>query len=106
MFPQQFPEYQIREPKIELKQFKRIYLVEYAHRVYGNALGIIFGAPMIYFWARGYFKRSMKLRMIGLLALGGSQGLIGWWMVKSGLLPKPGYQAEPRVYYYKRGFCL
>jgi cytochrome c oxidase assembly protein subunit 15 len=77
--------------------FKRIYFVEYAHRLWGNAIGMMFGLPMIYFWARGYFKRKMKLRMLGLLALGGTQGLIGWWMVKSGLMPKPGYQTEPRV---------
>jgi len=96
-----FPEYQLAADKIDLRGFKRIYLIEYAHRVYGNALGILFGIPMIYFWARGYFRRGMKLRMLALLALGGSQGLIGWWMVKSGLGAKPAYQSQPRVSVYR-----
>ncbi len=95
---QKFPEYLLTEPKIEMPQFKRIWFVEWAHRAWGNCIGLMFGVPMIYFWARGYFKRKMKLRMLGLLALGGTQGLIGWWMVKSGLMPKPGYQTEPRVH--------
>lgn len=63
----------------------------------GNVIGLTFGLPMIYFWSRGYFKTKMKLRMLGLLGFGGLQGLIGWWMVKSGLLPKPSYQTEARV---------
>lgn len=75
--------------------------MEYAHRAYGNAIGLIFGLPMVYFWARGCFLKKMKLRMLGLLALGGSQGLIGWWMVKSGLKPKPEYHLEPKVSVYR-----
>lgn len=56
---------------------------------------------MIYFWTRGYFKAPMKKRMLGLLLVGASQGLIGWWMVKSGLGPKPAYHHEPRVSVYR-----
>jgi heme a synthase len=56
---------------------------------------------MVYFWARGCFRAPMKRRMLGLLALGGSQGLIGWWMVKSGLQPKPAYHTEPKVSVYR-----
>lgn len=56
---------------------------------------------MIYFWARGYFKTNMKYRMMGLLGIGGLQGLIGWWMVRSGLGPKPAYQTQPRVSVYR-----
>ena len=83
--------------KIDLKGFKRIFFVEWAHRAFGNAIGLIFGLPMVYFWARGSFRGPMKKRMLGLLALGGSQGLIGWWMVKSGLQAKPTYHTEPKV---------
>lgn len=101
-----FPEYQLAETKIEMPRFKRIFIIEYAHRVYGNAIGILFGVPMIYFMAKGYFKRSMILRMLGLLGIGATQGLIGWWMVKSGLRPKPAYQAEPRVSKTNEGICI
>lgn len=87
--------------KIDLERFKSIFLVEYAHRVYGSSLGVLFSVPLAYFWIRGYLKKSMKLRMLGLLALGGSQGLIGWWMVRSGLGPKPNYHREPRVSVYR-----
>jgi cytochrome c oxidase assembly protein subunit 15 len=94
---QKFPEYLLAADKIDLQGFKRIFFVEWAHRAYGNAIGLLFGLPMIYFWARGCFRAPMKRRMLGLLALGGSQGLIGWWMVKSGLQPKPAYHNEPKV---------
>lgn len=56
---------------------------------------------MTYFWIRGYLKRPLKKRLLGLLAIGGCQGLIGWWMVKSGLLAKPSYHKEPRVSVYR-----
>lgn len=91
---------------MELPQFKKIYLIEYAHRVLGNFIGLAFGLPMVYFLARGYFKNKMKLRMLGLLGLGGMQGVVGWWMVKSGLLPKPGYQSEARVHLTQLGVSL
>lgn len=87
--------------KIDLQGFKRIFLVEYAHRAWGNVIGLMFGLPMMYFWSKGYFKRLMKWRMVGLLGIGASQGLIGWWMVRSGLGPKPNYQVEPRVSVYR-----
>lgn len=67
----------------------------------GMALGYLFMIPFCAFWAKGYLKPKMRNRMLGLLALGGLQGGIGWWMVKSGLKEKAEYQSRPRVSPYR-----
>ena len=67
----------------------------------GMALGYTFMIPFGIFWYKGYFSPAMRNRLIGLLALGGLQGGIGWWMVKSGLKEKPEYQSRPRVSPYR-----
>lgn len=97
---QQFPEFKAN-PEMSMNEFKKIFTVEFVHRLAGNMIGGYFGFPMFYFWKRGYFTRSMKIRATILLALGGMQGLIGWWMVKSGLEKKPDYQSRPRVSTYR-----
>lgn len=65
------------------------------------ALGYLFMIPMGIFMYKGYFQPKMRNRMLGLLGLGGLQGFIGWWMVKSGLKEKPEYQSRPRVSPYR-----
>lgn len=59
--------------------------MEYAHRMWGRALGIMFALPFSYFMRKGYITLRLGVRLSGLFALGAGQGLIGWWMVKSGL---------------------
>lgn len=68
-----------------IEDFKFIYWMEYAHRMWGRALGIMFALPFSYFLRKGYITVRLGLRLSGLFALGAGQGLIGWWMVKSGL---------------------
>lgn len=70
---------------MSIEDFKFIYWMEYAHRMWGRALGVFFALPLTYFLARGYITRQLGLRLSSLFALGAGQGLIGWWMVKSGL---------------------
>jgi heme A synthase len=70
---------------MSLGDFKFIYWMEYGHRMWGRALGFLFSVPFAYFIAKGYVTRQLGLRLSGLFALGAGQGLIGWWMVKSGL---------------------
>ena len=70
---------------MSLEDFKFIYWMEYAHRMWGRALGFVFAGPFAYFIAKGYVTRQLGLRLSALFALGCSQGLIGWWMVKNGL---------------------
>ena len=68
-----------------LDEFKFIFWWEYGHRMMGRFLGVAFTGPLVYFAARGKIPRWLAPRLGGLFALGGMQGLIGWWMVKSGL---------------------
>jgi len=80
-----YPEYKRRNWEMTLSEFKWIFFWEYSHRMYARAVGFAFGLPMLYFGARGLFTKPLMRRMGLLFALGGSQGLVGWWMVKSGL---------------------
>lgn len=59
--------------------------MEYAHRMWGRCIGAIFAIPAIYFWSRGYLSKSLKPRVLVYGTLIGLQGLMGWYMVKSGL---------------------
>ena len=79
-----FPEWQQRK-SMTLSEFKYIYGWEYGHRMLGRTVGLIFCLPWMYFTVRGKIPRGFQPRMVGLLAMGGTQGLVGWWMVKSGL---------------------
>lgn len=80
----QFPEWQQRK-NMTLDDFKFIFFWEYGHRMMGRMLGFAFAGPLVYFGARGMIPRHLYPRMGLLFGLGGTQGLIGWWMVKSGL---------------------
>jgi len=64
-------------------------------------LGYWFMIPFAVFQYKGYLQPKLRNRLIGLLGLGGMQGLVGWWMVKSGLKEKPEYQNRPRVSPYR-----
>jgi cytochrome c oxidase assembly protein subunit 15 len=86
---QEFPQFQQLNSEMNLNEFKQIFFWEYFHRLIGRLLGIIFIVPFIYFWAKGYFDKSMLKKMWILLALGASQGAMGWIMVKSGLVDIP-----------------
>lgn len=85
----QYPEYQVVNRGMALAQFKTIYWWEYAHRLLGRLIGLAFFAPLAVFWVRGAIPARYKPRLVGLLILGGAQGLLGWYMVKSGLVERP-----------------
>lgn len=80
----QYPEWEQRK-SMTLSEFKFIYGWEYGHRMLGRTVGLIFCLPWAYFTIRGRIPSGYQGRMVGLLAMGGTQGLVGWWMVKSGL---------------------
>lgn len=85
----QFPEYQQINRGMNLEQFKTIFMYEYLHRVLGRLIGLLFAVPLAYFALRGRIRPGLMPRLLALLVLGGCQGLLGWYMVKSGLVDRP-----------------
>jgi heme a synthase len=81
------PEYtQINGPAgMTLAQFKFIYFWEWVHRLLGRVVGLAFALPLAWFWVKQAIPAGYKPRLFALMALGGLQGTIGWWMVSSGL---------------------
>lgn len=84
---QQIPEYtEINGPSgMTLADFKSIYFWEWVHRLLGRLIGLAFALPLCWFWVRKQIPTGFKLRLVGLLFLGSLQGVVGWWMVASGL---------------------
>lgn len=84
---QQIPEYiEVNGPAgMTLADFKFIYFWEWLHRLLGRLIGVAFALPLAWFWLRGRIPAGYKPRLLALLALGGLQGAIGWYMVQSGL---------------------
>ncbi|KAJ4725418.1 cytochrome c oxidase assembly protein COX15-like [Melia azedarach] len=97
----QSPEYKRVNKGMSVEDFKFIYWMEYAHRMWGRGLGIIFALPFSYFLRKGYITLRLGLRLSALFALGAGQGLIGWWMVKSGLEEPASEYSQPRVSPYR-----
>ncbi|XP_033219296.1 cytochrome c oxidase assembly protein COX15 homolog isoform X2 [Belonocnema kinseyi] len=97
-----FPEYKINNTDITLEEFKHIWWMEYAHRMWGRLIGFAFIIPAAYFWSKGMLQPVMKIRVLALGSLLGMQGLMGWYMVKSGLEDRfHGPSDIPRVSQYR-----
>ena len=86
---QDSPEFKHINFDMDLAAFKTIFFWEYVHRVLGRLIGLAFALPLLYFAIRKMIPQGYGLRLTLLLALGGFQGVIGWWMVKSGLVDNP-----------------
>jgi cytochrome c oxidase assembly protein subunit 15 len=78
------PQYQLVNAGFGLEGFKEIFWLEWAHRLWGRLIGLAYALPLAWFWLRGRIPAGYKLPLLGLLALGGLQGAIGWFMVASG----------------------
>jgi len=83
------PEYIKINAGMSLDAFKSIFYWEYGHRVLGRVIGMIYFLPLMYFLIKGMVPRTWYARLLGLFVLGGLQGLMGWYMVKSGLVDVP-----------------
>ncbi len=90
-----YPEYKHNPRKITLEEFKQIYWVEFLHRLFGRAIGLIFVLPLFWFWWKGWLNRELVKQLLFILLLGLFQAAWGWFMVKSGL------QNRPRVSQYR-----
>lgn len=84
---QQYPEWEMHNRGMTLDDFKRIYWMEHAHRVYGRVLGLCLLVPAVFFTLRpGWIQASwLKRRVWAVCALTCFQGGLGWYMVRSGL---------------------
>ena len=85
---QKIPEYLEQKRGMSLDEFKTIYWWEWGHRFLGRLIGVAFLVPFVAFWFAGYIPRALLPRLLGLFVLGGLQGALGWYMVKSGLVAR------------------
>ncbi|PQB02953.1 COX15/CtaA family protein [Aureitalea marina] len=86
---QQYPEFQKINFNFTLEDFKQIYFWEWIHRVIGRLIGVVFIIPFLYFLVRKQLSKATIRKCLVLLFLGGFQGFLGWYMVKSGLVDRP-----------------
>jgi cytochrome c oxidase assembly protein subunit 15 len=89
------PEGQLVNHAMTLDGFKTIFWWEWAHRLSGRLIGVVFLLPYLWFLARGQLRGGLALKVLGFFVLGGMQGAMGWYMVKSGLVD------DPRVSQYR-----
>lgn len=78
------PQYALVNQGFGLDGFKGIFWLEWAHRLWGRLIGLAYAVPLLVFWLSGRVPRGLRARLVLLLALGGLQGAVGWFMVASG----------------------
>jgi len=83
------PQYQKVNRGMTLPEFKKIYFWEWFHRLWGRVIGLIYALPLAWFWLRRRLPAESKPAFLGVLGLGFAQGVMGWFMVKSGLVDMP-----------------
>jgi len=83
------PEYQKINRGMSMTEFKGIFFWEYVHRLLGRFIGLAFALPLAWFAYKRAIPRGYGWKLVALLVLGGMQGVIGWWMVASGLGDRP-----------------
>ncbi|MDX1481857.1 MAG: COX15/CtaA family protein [Woeseiaceae bacterium] len=86
---QQTPEFREKNSHMDVEAFKGIFWLEYLHRLLGRLIGLAFAVPLAFFLLRGYIRWSESPRYFLMLLLGGLQGVLGWYMVRSGLVDNP-----------------
>ena len=86
---QQSPEFEKINYNMDVESFKGIFWLEYLHRLLGRTIGVVFLLPMLFFLVTGRIRKRDLGKYLLMFALGGLQGLLGWYMVKSGLVDNP-----------------
>jgi len=86
---QAYPEYQKVNAGMSLEEFQGIFWLEYVHRLWGRLIGVVFAVPLVVLLIRRRVDRPLGWKLAGLFVLGGLQGALGWYMVKSGLVDRP-----------------
>ncbi|MDE0281975.1 MAG: COX15/CtaA family protein [Gammaproteobacteria bacterium] len=85
----EYPEYRLVNRDMTLESFRFIYYMEYLHRLIGRLVGVVFVLPFVYWLMRGALPAWTRPRLWTALVLGAAQGLLGWYMVMSGLVDNP-----------------
>jgi cytochrome c oxidase assembly protein subunit 15 len=86
---QKTPEFQQRNPDMDVAGFKKIFWWEYAHRLLGRVIGVVFLLPFLWFLAKGRLDEDVAWKLGAIFVLGALQGALGWFMVQSGLVDEP-----------------
>ena len=86
---QQSPEFRKVNSHMGVDDFKGIFWLEYLHRLLGRTIGLVFALGFLVFAVRGYFRAGDIPKYVLMFVLGGLQGVLGWFMVKSGLVDNP-----------------
>ncbi len=97
----QSPEFRRVNISMSLDEFKFIYWMEWAHRMWGRGLGVAFALPLAFFTLTGAMTRPLASRLALLFTMGGTQAFVGWWMVRSGLQEPESPHHVPRVSPYR-----
>lgn len=79
------PQYELMNKGMSLDDFKVIFWWEWAHRLLGRLIGAVFLVPFLWFLWRGAIAPGIRAGLAVIFALGALQGVVGWWMVASGL---------------------
>jgi heme a synthase len=82
------PQYRLMNLTMSLDEFKTIYWWEWGHRLLGRFIGVAFLLPLLWFWWQGWIARPLGVRLLMIFGLGALQGVVGWWMVASGLVER------------------
>jgi cytochrome c oxidase assembly protein subunit 15 len=85
----QSPQFRIENAHMTLEGFRRIFWWEYIHRLLGRVTGLVFALPLLWFWRKGQLPATLRVRLPAIFTLGAAQGVMGWLMVKSGLVEDP-----------------
>lgn len=83
------PQYQLVNSWMDLAAFKQIFFWEYVHRLFGRLIGLVVLLPWLYFIRQGRMSKKTSAGALIAIVLGGAQGALGWYMVKSGLVNEP-----------------
>jgi cytochrome c oxidase assembly protein subunit 15 len=102
----EIPQFRLLNPSMTLDQFRTIYWWEWSHRLLGRLVGVAFGAPLVWFGIRRQIPRRLFWRLAALFVLGGLQGVIGWWMVASGLADRVSVAPERLMAHLGLAFAL
>jgi cytochrome c oxidase assembly protein subunit 15 len=85
----QSPEFTKVNAHMDVHDFKNIFWLEYLHRLLGRTIGIVFLLPFVFFVWKGHIRKPELAKFSLMFVLGGLQGVLGWYMVKSGLVDNP-----------------